>query len=73
MNNPMFGNMPQMNPLQVAQQLRANPALIQRAGLRIPQNLTDPNAIIQHLMNTGQVTQQRYNQAVQFAQQQFRK
>lgn len=73
MNNSMFGNMPQMNPLQVAQQLRANPALIQRAGLRIPKNLTDPNAIIQHLMNTGQVTQQRYNHAVQFAQQQFRK
>jgi hypothetical protein len=31
----------------------------------IPNNMNDPNEIIQHLLNTGQVTQQQVNQAMQ--------
>ena len=70
MSNPMLGGAPRMNPMQMLQQLRSNPMqFIQRAGFRVPQNMTDPNAIIQHLMQTGQVSQQRYNQAFQTAQQ----
>lgn len=75
MNNRMpFGgnmpNMPQMNPMQMLQQLQQNPAqMLQRAGLNVPGNLSDPNQIIQHLMNSGQVTQQRYEQARQFVSQ----
>lgn len=56
MNNPF------MNQLQA---LQNNPVqfLLQRK-LNVPQNIAnDPNAIIQHLMNTGQVTQAQYNQA----------
>lgn len=70
MSNPMIGGAPQPNLMQMVQQIRSNPMqFIQRAGFRIPQNMTDPNAIIQHLMQTGQVSQQRYNQAFQTAQQ----
>lgn len=62
MNNPMMG----MDPMQMVQQLKANPIqFLQRAGFNVPNNLNDPNAIIQHLMNSGQITQQRYEQARQ--------
>lgn len=58
------------NPMQMLMMLKQNPAqLLQQAGFRIPVNLADPNAIIQHLMNSGQVTQQRYEQARQMASQ----
>jgi hypothetical protein len=42
--------------------------VLQQAGFRIPQNLNDPNAIIQHLMQSGQLSQDRYNQLYQMAQ-----
>ena len=70
MNNriPFGGNMPQMNPMQMLQQLRQNPAqMLRQAGLNVPDNLNDPNQIIQHLMNSKQVTQQQYEQARQMA------
>lgn len=62
------------NFMQMLQVLQGNPAqfLMQRR-LNIPQNIqNDPNAIVQYLLNTGQVTQQQYNQAAQMARQ-FRK
>lgn len=63
-NNPFMV----MNPMQMVQQLRSNPMqFIRQAGFNIPQNLSDPNAIIQHLMNSGQISQQRYEQARQMA------
>ena len=70
---PFGGNMPRMNPMQMLQQLRQNPVqMLRQAGLNVPDNLNDPNQIIQHLMNSGQITQQRYEQARQMAAQ-FRK
>ena len=66
MNNPMMG----MNPMQMVQQLKANPIqFLQRAGFNVPNNLNDPNQIIQHLMNSGQISQQRYEQARRMAEQ----
>lgn len=69
MNNPMFGgNMPRVNPMQMLQQLRQNPVqMLRQAGLNVPDNLNSPNDIIQHLMNSGQISQQRYEQARQIA------
>lgn len=70
MNNrmPFGGNMPRMNPIQMLQQLRQNPVqMLRQAGLNVPDNLNDPNQIIQHLMNSGQISQQRYEQARQMA------
>lgn len=70
MSNPMLGGAPRMNPMQMLQQLRSNPMqFIQRAGFRVPENLSDPNAIIQHLMQSGQISQDQYNRAFQMAQQ----
>lgn len=70
MNNrmPFGGNMPRMNTMQMLQQLRQNPVqMLRQAGLNVPDNLNDPNQIIQHLMNSGQISQQRYEQARQMA------
>lgn len=56
----------QQYPMQMLQQIRQNPAaILQKAGLNIPAGMTDPQQIIQHLMQSGQVSQQRYQQAMQ--------
>ena len=69
MNNPMAG---MGNMMGMLQQLKANPMqfLMQRR-MNIPQGvaMNDPNAIIQHLMNSGQISQAQYNQARMMAQQ----
>lgn len=66
--NPLFNMMG--NPLTVLSQLRSNPlGLLRQCGFNVPQNINDPNAIIQHLMNSGQVSQAQYEQARQMAQQ----
>ena len=47
-----------INPMQMLQMLQQNPAqMLRQRGLNVPANLNDPNAIIQHLMNSGQITQ----------------
>ena len=64
MNRPMMG----ANPMLMLQQLRQNPMqFLKQAGYNVPDNINDPNAIIQHLMNEKQVTQQQYEQARQMA------
>ena len=57
----MFGNIQDITNLY--QQLRQNPSQILNRRFNVPQNvnLTDPNAILQHLMNTGQVSQAQIN------------
>ena len=59
------------NMLQQFQMFRQNPMQwLMSRGMKVPQNMmNDPNAIIQHLMNTGQISQQQYNQANQMAKQ----
>lgn len=53
------------NIVGMIQQLQSNPIAMLSKRFNIPQdlNIKDPNAIIQHLMNTGQVSQQAYNNA----------
>lgn len=59
----------QANPMQMVQQLRADPAgYLKRAGLNIPDGMTDPQQIIQHLMRSGQVPANRYQAAMQMMQ-----
>ena len=63
MNNPMMGN--QM--MQMLGQLKANPMqfLMQRR-MNIPANIAnDPSAIVNHLLQTGQVSQDAVNRAYQ--------
>lgn len=53
------------NIIGMLQQLQSNPAALLSRRFNIPPDLDmkDPNAIIQHLMSTGQVSQQAYNNA----------
>ena len=69
-NNPLMGNMANgMNIMQQLQQLRQNPMqFLRQRGFNVPDNVADPQAIIQHLMNSGQVSQQQMNQAQAMAQ-----
>ena len=41
-----------------------NPVQFLSRKFNIPQNMTDPNAILQHLLNSGQVTQAQVNRAM---------
>ena len=56
--------------MQMVNQFKANPMqmLLQRR-LNVPQNIVnDPNAILNHLLQTGQVSQEQVNRAYQTAQ-----
>jgi hypothetical protein len=52
-----------MNLMQMYQQLRSNPMQILAKRFNLPQNMSmsNPNSIIEYLMNTGQVSQQQIN------------
>lgn len=50
------------------QQFKQNPMGMLSRKYNIPQNLNDPNEIIQHLLNTGQVSQSQVNNAMQMRQ-----
>ena len=54
-----------MNMMQMYQMLRSNPMQVLGNRFNIPQNLAnDPNAIVQHLLNTGQISQGQINQVM---------
>lgn len=56
---------PAQNPQQTLAELKANPAaVLQRVGLNIPSGLNDPQQIVQHLLQSGQVPQTRLAQAM---------
>lgn len=57
------------NFMNMLSQIKNNPSAVLSKRFNIPQNLNNPNDIIQHLMNTGQVTQDMYNRANEAAQQ----
>ena len=64
-NNPLGQN----NMAQMLSQIKSNPVqfLVSRR-LNVPQNMmNDPNAIINHLLQTKQVSQSQVNQAYQMA------
>lgn len=55
-----------MNPQEIMsmyQQMRSNPMQVLSQRFNIPQgvNVKDPNAILQHLLNSGQVSQAQVN------------
>lgn len=61
-----------INPMQMLgmlTQLKQNPmGFLRQAGFNLPGNMSDPQQMIQHLMNSGQVSQAQYDQARQMAQ-----
>lgn len=49
-------------------QIKQNPMqFVAQRGFNLPQGMNDPNQIIEHLMKSGQITQQQYDRAVQMA------
>lgn len=74
MPNPMMGNpMSAMlnNPLQMLSELKSNPIqFLMRRRLNIPQNInvSDPQAILNHLVSSRQISQDQINQAYQMMQ-----
>ena len=60
------GVTPQVNPQQLLRQLRADPAgMLKQRGLNIPAGMNDPQQILSHLMQTGQVSGPRVQQIMQ--------
>lgn len=53
------------NVLTMLSQLRSNPMQILSQKYNIPQGMTNPQDIIQHLLNTNQISQAQVNQAMQ--------
>ena len=54
------------NFMAMYQRFMQNPTqALMEAKFNVPQGMTNPNDILQHLMNTGQVSQQRINQVMQ--------
>lgn len=68
--NPLFGAMGGGVPSipQLLQQLRANPAQVLSQRFNVPQGITDPSALLQYLVSSGQVSQGQVNAAYQQAQ-----
>ena len=59
--NPMVGNM-----MQMYQKLKTDPVgTLKQAGYNIPDGVAGPDAILKHLMDSGQVSRQQYDQAQQ--------
>lgn len=63
MNNPMM-------IMQMLQTFKNNPlGFLMQRGMNIPADMAnDPNAILQHLVSSGQVSQQQINNAYQMMQ-----
>ena len=55
----------QANPLQLARQLQSNTGnMLEQAHVSVPQSLHgNPGGIIQHLLRTGQITQEKLLEA----------
>lgn len=68
MSNPLFnalggGSNPIQSLISQINQIRNNPMqFFASKRLNVPENISnDPQAIVQHLLNTGQMTQAQYN------------
>lgn len=56
---------PQNNFLTMLSQFKQNPIAALSQRFNIPQNMNDPNQILQHLLNTNQVSQDQVNRVMQ--------
>lgn len=59
-----------MNPsnlISMYQQLKANPMQMLSRRFNLPQNINNPNDIIQHLLDTKQISQEQLNNAMTMA------
>ena len=64
--NQKQGQAPHMAAQQAMAQLQSDPSgVLRQIGLNIPAGMTNPQQMVQHLMQTGQVPQGRFAQAMQ--------
>lgn len=56
---------PQNSMLSMIAQFKQNPLSVLSQKYNIPQNMTNPNEILQYLLNTQQVSQDQVNQVMQ--------
>ena len=63
-----------VNPQQAMQMLKSNPAQeLKRAGYSIPAGMNNPTQILQHLLQSGQLTNPRLNALGQMAMNLFKR
>lgn len=68
MPSPIYQQLQPMNGFEtMLMQFKQNPMALLSRGFNIPNNLNDPNQILQYLLNTNQVTQQQVNNIMQMA------
>lgn len=66
MPSPLYQQFqPQNNFVTMLNQFKQNPIGMLSQRYSIPQNMNDPNAILQHLLNTQQVSQEQVNRVMQ--------
>lgn len=66
MPSPIYQqSQPQNSMLSMIAQFRQNPMSVLSQRYNIPPNLTDPNEILQYLLNTQQVSQDQVNRVMQ--------
>ena len=67
MSNPLYQQLNQQanSPIDMLEQFKQNPLAILGQRYNIPQGMTDPNQILQHLLNTNQVSQDQVNRVMQ--------
>jgi hypothetical protein len=66
MTSPLYQQLkPQNNLLTMFNQFKQNPMAMLSQKFNIPQSMNNPNDILQHLLNTGQVSQAQVNQVMQ--------
>lgn len=66
MSSPIFQQFQQRpNMLTILSQLKQDPVAMLSTKYNVPQGMTDPNAILQHLLTTGQVSQDQVNKIMQ--------
>ena len=62
------------NLFQMVMQARSNPMAIISQRFNIPQNIQKPQDMVQHLLDSGQITQEQLNQTMQMSRRpQFKK
>jgi hypothetical protein len=66
MSSPLYQQFqPQNNFLTMLNQFKQNPMAMLSRKYNIPQDMNDPNQILQHLLNTNQVSQEQVNRVMQ--------
>ena len=66
MASPLYRQFqPQNNFVTMLNQFKQNPMALLSQRFNIPQDMNNPNDILQHLLNTHQVSQEQVNKVMQ--------